>query len=299
MDWLQSAVKDHVRSGGDYSERTDPKGVLHTTESPSWPTYAGWTIPPHATIKARPGNGVDVRQHVSLQESAFALRNLGGGVQTNRDFAFQFELVGTCDPSTARQSGYYYWPEADDAVLIDLFWKVIFPVSVAFDIPLKALPFKPYPSSYGNTNVRLSPSEWDTYSGWCGHQHVPENVHGDPGNFPWNRMADLVMALTDDDVKKIWTEDIIPAPGDPVNASNPTWAPQSVLTYTANLALRTNKDLNAALAQLAEMKAGLQALTAAVAELRTAQSGVIEAAVSQAVATSLVQVDLKINGKVL
>lgn len=196
MDWLPEAVKDHVKAGGTWTEKTDPKGVLHTTEGPSWPTYQGWTIPPHATIKPKPGIGVDVRQHVPFSSSAFALRNLSGGVQTNRDFAFQFELIGTCDEDVHIKNGYYFWPSADDAVLLDLFKKVIWPVSQAFKIPLHALTFKAYPASYGvNNGVRLSGPAWDTYTGWCGHQHVPENVHGDPGAFPWGRMLKLAQNI--------------------------------------------------------------------------------------------------------
>ncbi|MBQ1164434.1 collagen-like protein, partial [Streptomyces sp. A73] len=32
--------------------------------------------------------------------------------------------------------------------------------------------------------VRMSYSKWNNYRGHCGHQHVPENAHGDPGAFP-------------------------------------------------------------------------------------------------------------------
>src|SRR5215471_17719630 len=39
------------------------------------------------------------------------------------------------------------------------------------------------PSSYGTSNgVRLSGSAWNAYKGILGHQHVPENDHGDPGD---------------------------------------------------------------------------------------------------------------------
>src|SRR5690606_3658218 len=42
--------------------------------------------------------------------------------------------------------------------------------------------FRPYPQSYGlKARQRMSGDQWETYRGWCGHQHVPENDHGDPG----------------------------------------------------------------------------------------------------------------------
>jgi hypothetical protein len=27
----------------------------------------------------------------------------------------------------------------------------------------------------------MSDDEWNAFNGWCGHQHVPENSHWDPG----------------------------------------------------------------------------------------------------------------------
>src|SRR5699024_4551413 len=42
-----------------------------------------------------------------------------------------------------------------------------------------------YPGSYGEmASQRLSDSEWEEYTGWLGHQHAPENDHGDPGDLP-------------------------------------------------------------------------------------------------------------------
>ncbi|MBQ1166153.1 hypothetical protein KBZ21_50035, partial [Streptomyces sp. A73] len=49
-------------------------------------------------------------------------------------------------------------------------------VPLSSDVTVKA-----YPSSYGATKVRMSYSKWNNYRGHCGHQHVPENAHGDPG----------------------------------------------------------------------------------------------------------------------
>lgn len=52
-------------------------------------------------------------------------------------------------------------------------------------VPLSSgLTFKAYPGSYGNSGVRMSGATWNRFKGHCGHQHVPENDHGDPGAFP-------------------------------------------------------------------------------------------------------------------
>jgi hypothetical protein len=186
--WLPAATRNYHARGNPWSSTTDPKGCLHTTETSGWPSYNGWAYHPHATIMPTPGRGVTVRQHLPFNQGAFALRNLSGGVQTNRDFVFQFELIGSCE----RGGPGYFWPNADDAVLKDLFRKVVKPLSDAFKIPLKAPTFQSYPPSYGargKTNtVRMSGKAFDNYSGWLGHQHVPENSHGDPGAFPWARM---------------------------------------------------------------------------------------------------------------
>lgn len=36
--------------------------------------------------------------------------------------------------------------------------------------------------------VRLTDERWRRYSGWCGHQHVPHNAHGDPGAIDVTRL---------------------------------------------------------------------------------------------------------------
>lgn len=199
MLWLPNASqqvwrddKGNIINGGTFTDAGEPKGVLHTTETGSWPGYGGGQSAPHATIRPLPTVGVEVRQHVPFDLAARALRNPAGGVQTNRDRAFQFELIGTCDPSYARKYGYYFWPEADDAVLLDLYRKVIKPVSDAHGVPVTAPEFLAYPASYGNSRVRMSGARFDAYSGWLGHEHVAENTHGDPGAFPWARLMGLI-----------------------------------------------------------------------------------------------------------
>jgi hypothetical protein len=204
MDWLPDAIRDpHGRSLA-WTETADPKGVLHTTESSSWPSYRDWADCPHATVLPTPGKGVTVHQHVPFSRASFALVHGSGQQATNTDYAFQFELVGTSD----KNGPGYYWPAADDAVLLDLYKKVIKPLSDAYRIPITAPTFKPYPASYGANGVRLSQATWDTYTGWLGHQHVPENDHGDPGAFPWARLMELTsteddLPLTDDDAAKV------------------------------------------------------------------------------------------------
>lgn len=194
IDWLPKAERDPKGRVLTWSEKTDPKGCLHTTETSGWPGYNNWTVHPHATIRPIPNKGIEIRQNIPFSRASFSLRNQAGGVQTNTDYVFQFELIGTCE----RGGPGYFWPEADDTVLLALYDQVIKPLSDAAGIPIRSQPFQSYPSSYGargKTNtVRLSGATFDDYSGWLGHQHVPENSHGDPGAFPWARMIRLVEA---------------------------------------------------------------------------------------------------------
>lgn len=187
MDWLPAAIRDPHPRSFPWQNDAPAKGVLHTTEGSGWPSYDGWTIMPHATVMPTAGEGITIRQHLPFSQGSFALVH-SGAEPTNGAHAFQFELIGTCDPSAR---GMYFWPNADDKVLLDLFHKVIKPLSDAFAIPLHALPFEAYPKSYGANGVRLTQSQWHAYSGWLGHQHVAENDHGDPGAFPWDRLMKL------------------------------------------------------------------------------------------------------------
>ena len=52
---------------------------------------------------------------------------------------------------------------------------------------------KPQPVLDGFTNAQRR-----AFYGWCGHQHVPENVHGDPGAFPWAKVEAKAKALVGD-----------------------------------------------------------------------------------------------------
>lgn len=178
--WFQS------RYGGDAMESNVI--VWHTTEGTSVPSYSGGTVAPNFT--AAPDFAAKCLrwyQHFDFDVSSRALENNTGGVETNTLNVCQVEIVGTCDPSTHRRWGntpHLYTADLPDWAIRDL---------AAFarwardhhGVPLASgVDFRAYPGSYGANGVRMSASEWNAYRGHCGHQHVPENVHGDPGAFP-------------------------------------------------------------------------------------------------------------------
>lgn len=172
------------RDGGSFTGGP-PKGVLHTTESASWPGYdAGGTAPHFTAMPVVAVRRLDFRQHTPLDRAARALMNHDGGVQTNRDTAIQIELVGTCDPARHRKSpSWCYWPSAP-AWAIEQLAAFMRRIEQQCGVARSAVtPFLPYPNSYGSARgQRLSLSQWDNFSGWAGHQNVPENDHGDPGD---------------------------------------------------------------------------------------------------------------------
>lgn len=144
-------------------------GVLHTTEStrfvPAPNSYFGHGNYPHFTVWED-----RVWQHISIRKAAKALANRTGGVQTNKEGCIQIEVIG--------QAANPGWSDKTKATVAALMrW-----IESQTQIPRACgVTFKAYPASYGANGVRLSAERWVGYAGWLGHQHVPENSHGDPG----------------------------------------------------------------------------------------------------------------------
>jgi hypothetical protein len=175
--------------------------VWHTTEGTSLPSYSGGSEAPNFTAKPDfAAQRLVWYQHFDFDTSARALVNAAGGVETNTLNVCQVEIVGTCDPATHKKWGgtpHLYTPELPDWAVRDL---------AAFakwahdnhDVPLtSAVTFKAYPGSYGSGNgVRMSASKWNSFTGHCGHQHVPENLHGDPGLLPMGAILERAQGGT-------------------------------------------------------------------------------------------------------
>ena len=189
----------------DYSERYPGSPMesnvicWHTTEGTSVPTYGGGASAPNFTVAP------DIRnkrsqwyQHFDFDESSRALVNLGGGVETNTLNVCQVEIVGTCDPRYdtswgTRRAGvdYLFVPNAPGWFLDDLAEFAAW-ANKNHGVRLQSgLRFRPYPASYGTraqNGVRMTGDQWMNFYGHCGHQHVPENLHGDPGDLDIERV---------------------------------------------------------------------------------------------------------------
>ncbi|MFT2014581.1 LysM peptidoglycan-binding domain-containing protein [Streptomyces sp. 796.1] len=193
--WWQS------RYGGTAMESN--VGVIHTTEGWSVPDYGRGASAPNFTalpdIKAK---RLVWHQHFDFDVSSRALVNRAGGVETNQLNAVQVELVGTCDERHAESwsgrkagVGYLFWPEAPDWALAELGRFVRWAhdhhgIRMQSSVTWKAYKKGQVGGSYGANSVRLTGAQWLNYYGWLGHQHVPENSHGDPGDIDFARVLE-------------------------------------------------------------------------------------------------------------
>lgn len=271
--------------------------VWHSTEGTSLPSYSGGAEAPNFTAKPDfAAKRLVWYQHFDFDVSSRALRNLSGGIQTNTLNACQVEIVGTCDPATHKKWGstpHLYTPELPDWAIRDLaaFAKW---ANSNHSVPLSSgLTFKAYPSSYGNSSVRMSGTAWTNFKGHCGHQHVPENDHGDPGAFP---MADILavakggatpseeddMPLTDADVNKVadkvvdklFAADVIPAVAPPYeNADwhdgNRTWS----FKYAVQTPIVSSRETLARIKEIQDKVGAVDMSDAQIAALASAVAG--------------------------
>ena len=177
--------------------------VLHTTESTDWPAYDGGSKAPHYTVKFDIVNKKATwRGHFPDEKSSRALRNEPGGVETNTLNCVQVELIGTCDPKHKDSWGdkkagvdYIYWPEAPYWALRSIA-DFLADQHIRHGFQLKSgLTFLPYPSSI--SGCRMTYAQWHSFVGVCGHMHVPENVHGDPGNINITSLLKMAQEIVD------------------------------------------------------------------------------------------------------
>ncbi|MFJ5773898.1 peptidoglycan-binding protein [Streptomyces sp. NPDC093094] len=172
--------------------------VLHTTEGRTLPGYGGGASAPNLTaVPDFEAKRLRWFQHFDIEVSSRALANLRGGVETNTLNVCQVELVGTCDPKTHakwKDAGHthVFWPKAPqwavDGIARFLSW-----MHEEHGVPLSGPGSWPsYPKSFGKGGgQRMSGAQWQNFQGVCGHMHVPENDHGDPGSIDFGRLLEI------------------------------------------------------------------------------------------------------------
>ena len=165
------------------------KILLHTTETTGWPGYLSGAQAPTLTYHPRLRQW---RQHNYLDRSARALVDpTGTTVRENRDNVIQIEIIAYADEAKAATVGGLKVTDLTDAQLGDLADFIKFIRSEWGGPPLVAPTFLPYPSSYGNSKVRMSGPTYDAYRGILGHMHASGNSHGDPGAIDVARILEL------------------------------------------------------------------------------------------------------------
>lgn len=176
MAWDPHATRNPAPASKVGPPQNPTCGVLHSTESrlgfrpgSSYFGHDGW---PHATV-TRSGGKATTFQHVPADRCSRALRNLAGGVETNNAGCYQIEI----DWNAADM------PNLPADVLAELRRHMRWVESVTRIPRLSSVEFHPYPppERLGRESWRLTFTAWLGYRGWLGHQHVPENDHGDPG----------------------------------------------------------------------------------------------------------------------
>ena len=258
--WYQS------KFGGDSMESNVV--VWHTTEGTSLPSYGSGASAPNFTAKPDfKAKKLVWYQHFDFDTSARALVNKAGGVDTNTMNVVQVEIVGTCDPATHKRWGstpHLYTPELPDWAIRDLAAFVKW-AHANHGVPLStAVTFKAYPGSYGANGVRMSNASWLGFKGHCGHQHVPENDHGDPGAFP---IAAILSAAKGGQTEQepnvatfneVWDTDRVPAPPSASTYStNKTWKASSYLLETYERIAELREQVAALSDQVAALAAKL------------------------------------------
>jgi hypothetical protein len=152
-----------------------PAGVGHTTECSfecALRVFRRHYAPNFLVGRDRRGR-VRIVQLIPLGEAGTTLRNLSGGVETNRWARAQIEL--------AAHSHVYQWQP--DPGVMHAFSALLYALRDAAGIPLS----RPYIDAYTGAAVawRRRDGKWGRTPGWFNHAEIPENNHWDMGGFRW------------------------------------------------------------------------------------------------------------------
>jgi len=218
--WNPLAVKVQLPDAGRFLDGPY-RIVLHSTESSTYAsalaTYRSTGNSPHFTASLETGT-FQVFQHVPLDRSASALEHRPGTCETNHQSAVQIEVVAFAAKPA--------WPQG----LVDGVGTLLAWIAAQTGVPPVTPQWLPYPQSYGQSRVRMSPATWLAFAGVCGHEHVPNQSHGDPGAIPIDALlAHIVSPAPTPEVPTV----AVNAP--PVALlTHPTWGDDSYIIVTAD-----------------------------------------------------------------
>jgi hypothetical protein len=184
--WYPDAIQ--IDRGGGVPMGDGPTVVvLHSTETDGPASYSG--TEPHFEVYVSPFGNVQVRQFIALSNTAKALYNAPGGVETNRrsGHVIQIEIVGRAAEAAD-------WPDARLAAVADVIRWVRTQLPFALNVPPRGFhgAGEGFVLATETSPIRFTFAEWVVFEGLCGHQHLPENDHWDPGKINIVRLIELI-----------------------------------------------------------------------------------------------------------
>jgi len=196
MDSWLSDYEKHQITGctgpGTYRDGHPWRWVGHTTESNPGTIDAVISFfsgrpcsTPHFCID--PANGRKA-QFIPIEWSSAALKNLSGGVETNRAFAVQTEICG-------RAAETPNWPD-EWLRFVGEHLADLVRAGVPLDLDNHPDTKGPQDGTIATSSApqRLSYPVWIAFDGACWHQHVPENDHWDGGKINMERIVEHAKA---------------------------------------------------------------------------------------------------------
>lgn len=186
----------YPNGAGDYAPGYSWRQVLHTTEggpnySPSSLSFFGNQYWPHATI-GRVDGKARITQHLPLTKAARAAQNQSGGVETNLARAVQAEICWWAGKISEL-------PDDIAECVEDWVRWVALQTGSSLSGPTFYGPDAGWSLATPTSRQRMSFAAWNTFNGICGHQHVPENSHWDPGALDLAKVLDLEPSPREDD----------------------------------------------------------------------------------------------------
>lgn len=164
-----------LENAGDFSTGTGNRHVLHTTEGFGidlmWEVLKNKRASPHFLIDPSAGD-TRVIQMIPLNQAGRALQNDQGDFhQTNRagKHTIQTEIVDKAI-NAPLWTDWWYRDLAALCVLIE-----------------HRVPIKRHAAAFQKP-VKMSDDAFDDFEGYCGHVHVPDNTHIDPGKLNWLKL---------------------------------------------------------------------------------------------------------------
>lgn len=173
VDWLPGVpVLRATEDGGPQDRSYPPRLVLHTTEGGGtiaalFAYYHGSTFWPHFTADL---TRHQLAQHIPFSRGGRALSH-STSTQTNDANCIQVEIIGHAAQAAL-------WPVAD----VEWLGRALAGVLNTLGIRRSGPTFVAGGAGFGAPQ-RMTEGAWRVFNGVCGHQHVPENDHWDPGAF--------------------------------------------------------------------------------------------------------------------